>query len=385
MTNTIKCTNCGREIEVTQAFRHQIEEQVLQAEQAKHQLELEHIRKQSEASATQKAKAELETSMKRLREETEDEKARSKNLEEQLLGITKELRLARQEKQGMRLEMEKKLLAEEEKIRNEARKQTEEEHQQRDLEKDKKLTDALKMNEDLKRRLEQGSQQTQGEVLELELEQILRSEFPGDEIQEVKKGIRGADILEIVKDKRSRECGIILWESKNAKWSETWIPKLREDQRHAKAQLAVLVSINLPDDIKTFAYREGVWVTSKANAIGLAWALRYHLVKIFYANLSSLGKNEKMEVIYQYLTGTEFHHRVEAIVEAFSNLQEDIEKEKRWFTLKWARQEKEIRKIVDNTHGLYGDLQGVTGRALPQIASLEPANLDGEILVADNL
>ena len=172
-------------------------------------------------------------------------------------------------------------------------------------------------------------------------------------------------------DKLNRKCGSILWESKNAKWSDGWIEKLKEDQRQAKADLAVLVSVNLPEGINTFNFVKGVWICSWTSFIPLALALRFNLINIYFEKQNAVNVDEKMKVLYEYLTGNEFKLRVEGIVESFSVLQDDIEREKRWFSSKWARQEKEIRKVIDHTHGMYGDLQGVTGRALPEIKSLE--------------
>lgn len=369
--STIKCKNCGQEIEISEALEHQISEQVLQAERARHQKDLADVRKNAEETITAKVKTDFESTIKRLQEVETDEKDRNRKLQEQLGGLMKELRKAKQEKDDAKLEMQKKLADEEEKIRLEARKKSDEEHQLKDAEKDKKLQDALKMNDELKRKLEQGSQQGQGEVMELELEQTLRREFPEDRIAEVKKGERGADISQTVIDKLGRGCGMILWESKNAQWSDGWLKKLREDQRAARAQLAVLVTANPPEGVETFVYRENVWITTIKSAKGLALALRFDLIHIHFEKLANVGKNEKMEVLYQYLRSVEFAHRIESIAEAFNNLQGDIEKEKRWFNLKWARQEKELRKIIDNTHGMYGELQAVTGRELQEIKPLE--------------
>ena len=213
--------------------------------------------------------------------------------------------------------------------------------------------------------------QTQGEVLELELEERLKSEFPMDIISEVKKGQRGADVLQEVVDKLNRKCGTILWESKNAKWTEVWIAKLKEDQRRAKADLAGLVSVDLPKTIDTFSYVNGVWVVGVAHYIALALSLRFNLVSLYHEKQNQEGQDEKMQILYQYLTGNEFRQRVEAIVEAFGAMQIELEREKRWFSVKWARQEKEIRKVIDHTHGMYGDLQGVIGKSLPEIKTLE--------------
>lgn len=337
MANTIKCKNCGAVIDVAKELVHDIKESVVLEERKKAQDEVDIVR----------------------RKFTQDM--------EKLLDEIKTLR----EKDEMReLEMKKKLLESEETIRNEAKRKVEEEHQLKDVEKEKLINDLKKSLEEAQKKATQGSQQTQGESLELTLETKLRQEFPNDEIEEVKKGVRGADITQLVVDKLNRKCGSILWESKNAKWSDGWIEKLKEDQRQAKADLAVLVSVNLPEGINTFNFIRGVWVCSWTSFIPLALALRFNLINIYFEKQNAVGVDEKMKVLYEYLTGNEFKHRVEGIVEAFGTLQDDIEREKRWFSSKWARQEKEIRKVIDHTHGMYGDLQGVTGRALPEIKSL---------------
>lgn len=338
MANTIKCKNCGTVIDVGEQLAHDIKESVVLEERKKAQNEVDEVRRK------------FTTDMSKLLDEI------------------KTLR----EKDEMRdIEMKKKLLESEETIRNEARRKAEEEHQLKDVEKEKLINDLKKSLEDAQKKATQGSQQTQGETLELTLETKLKAEFPNDEIEEVKKGIRGADLTQTVIDKLNRKCGSILWESKNAKWSDGWIEKLKEDQRQAKADLAVLVSVNLPEGINTFNFIRGVWVCSWTSFVPLALALRFNLINIYFEKQNAVGVDEKMKVLYEYLTGNEFKHRVEGIVEAFGTLQEDIEREKRWFSSKWARQEKEIRKVIDHTHGMYGDLQGVTGRALPEIKSLE--------------
>lgn len=338
MANTIKCKNCGAVIDVAEELAHDIKESVV----------LEY--------------------RKKAQEEVDEVRRKFSNDIDKLLDEIKALR----EKDASReIEMKKKMLEDREKIKEEERLKLEDEHKLKDLENFKKLQDVLKANEELKRKLEQGSQQTQGESLELTLEEELKKEFPQDVISEVKKGVRGADLIQEVVDRLNRSCGTIIWESKNAKWSDTWIGKLKEDQRQAKADLAVLVSVDLPKDITTYNFKNGVWICSYKFFIPLAIALRFNLVNIYFEKQNAVNVDEKMKVLYEYLTGNEFKLRVEGIVEAFGTLQDDIEREKRWFAGKWARQEKEIRKVIDHTHGLYGDLQGVTGRALPEIKSLE--------------
>lgn len=341
MANTMKCPHCGKSIRVDEVLTHQIEEQVVATLEEKH------------------------------KEEIEEEKSRSKKLTSQLDELLDETKRLKRKDEDREIEMKKKLFEEEERIRSEVRRKADDEHHIKDLEKDKKLQDAMKQVEELKIKMQQGSQQTQGESLEMEIENKLRAEFPTDQISEVKKGQRGADITQVVIDKLGRNCGVILWESKNAKWTDGWISKLKEDQRQAKADIAVLVSVNLPEKEKDFYYKDGIWVTSWKGFLGFAIALRFNLVSLYHERKSSEGKDEKMKVLYEYLTGSEFKHRMEGIIEAFSNLQDEIEKEKRWFNVKWARQEKEIRKVIDHTHGLYGDFQSVVGKSLPEIKTLE--------------
>lgn len=360
MANSILCPHCKKEFEPTEALTHQIKEQVLATLETKHKLELEAVRKQATEEISIKIGADLEA-----------ERDRNKKLTSQIDELLSEVRKLRIRDEDREIEMKKKLLQEEDKIKNETRQKFEDEHKFKDLEKDKKLQDALVQVEALKTKIQQGSQQTQGETLELEIESRLIAEFPSDVITEIKKGQRGADALQQVIDKLGRVCGKILWESKNAKWSEGWLAKLKEDQRQAKSDLAVLVAVHLPESVESFAYRNGVWIVSWKHFIPLAWSLRFNLVSLYHERTSNEGRDEKMKTLYNYLTGHEFKNRVEGIVDAFSNLQEELEKEKRYFNTKWARQEKDIRKVIDHTHGMYGDLQSVIGKSLPEIKSLE--------------
>ena len=178
-------------------------------------------------------------------------------------------------------------------------------------------------------------------------------------------------MVQKVSDRRGRFCGTILWETKNAQWTETWLPKLRADQREAKAQIAVLVAVQPSPGVETFLYRDGVWIVQRRHAEDLAVLLRYSLIQIYAERANLEGKDEKMEVLYQYLTSVEFQHRIQAIVEGFSYLWTDVEREKRWFATKWPGKRRKIRKIIDSTQGMYGDLQAVTGRSLAAIPALE--------------
>lgn len=367
----IKCKNCGSAIEITEALRQDIETKVIAAEQVRHEQELAAFKKQAEVAALATAKKSYELQQTNLEKELSEEKVRNKTMLKTLTDMQEELRALRRRDEERELELQQKLAATEDTIRQEERRRAYDESDLKLKEKDKTINDLLKQVEIMNQKAQQGSQQTQGEVLELEFEELLKRDFPNDKIEEVKKGQNGADICQTVLDKADQPCGIILWEMKNAKWSETWIAKLREDQRQAKAQLAILVTVNLPGGIQHFGWKDGVWITSRDFARKLAIILRSNLIALQQERSNKAIWGNKMETLYQYLTSIEFKHRIEAIVEAFTALQDDIEKEKRFFSTKWARQEKEIRKIVDHTHGLYGDFQFATERSLPAIPLLE--------------
>ncbi len=221
-------------------------------------------------------------------------------------------------------------------------------------------------------------------MLELALEELLRTSFPVDEIDPVPKGVRGADILQHVNGSLGRCCGTIIWESKRTKnWSDGWLEKLREDQRTARADVAVLVTEVLPKDLTTFGLKEGIWVTNTSSLLGLATALRQTLIQVATTKLAVAGKNEKIEVLFGYLTGAEFRQRVEAIIEAFKVMQEDLEEEKRVSQKRWAKREKQIGRVVDNTAGMYGDLQGLIGTSMQSIPSLEAAEGEEDTIQED--
>src|SRR4051794_28825745 len=431
MDTIITCPNCKTEIPLSDAFKHEIEAGVLAVERARHQHELDAAIKSAEATAAKKADQEAAQREAALRADAAEEKQRNAELRKQLEKLFAELSGLRRKDEERDLTFQQKLAAEEERIRSEARKNAaaeialqlekkdreiaaanekaqqqerllknqlaaaedraraearksaEDEYALKLLEKDKQLADARQKVKEAEAKMQQGSQQTQGEVLELETEELLREAFRDDQISEVKKGQRGADITETVIDRRGRNCGTILWETKNGKWQEAWLAKLRDDQREAKAELAVLVVAQPPADIETFVHREGVWIVHRRSAGDLASLLRFSLIQVFAERINQAGKDEKMEVLYSYLTSVEFQHRIQAIVEGFSNLLDGIEREKRQFKVKWAQREKELRRIIDNTAGMYGELQAVTGRSLPPVAALELPEAMASVKAAD--
>ena len=256
--------------------------------------------------------------------------------------------------------------------REKAKKEVEEDLRLKVMEKDQTITAMQKQIEDLKRRAEQGSQQLQGEVQELELESLLAAKFPRDAIQPVPKGEFGGDVLHRVVGPTNQICGTILWESKRTKnWSDGWLVKLREDQRAAKAEIAVIISHALPKHIETFELIDGVWVADPKVALPLAMSLRQTLIEVAGVRQASQGQQTKMEMVYGYLTGSRFRQRVQAIVEAFSSMRDDLDREKKAITRQWAKREEQIERVMEATVGMYGDLQGIAGKSLQEIEGLE--------------
>jgi len=256
--------------------------------------------------------------------------------------------------------------------REQGRKEAEEQLKFKVQEKELTIASMQKQIEDLKRRAEQGSQQLQGEVQELELEAILRARFPRDTIEPVPKGEHGGDVLHRVLGPLGQLSGTILWESKRTKnWSDSWLTKLREDQRTAKAEIAVIISQALPKGVEVFELIDHVWVAHPRVAIPLATTLRQSLIELSLARQANEGQQTKTEMVYQYLTGPRFRQRVQAIVEAFSSMQEDLDREKRAITKQWAKREEQIERVMGATVGMYGDLQGIAGKSLQEIEGLE--------------
>ncbi len=406
----IICPKCSNKIPLTETLFNQIKESLRKEYEAKvNEKEKEIIRREemltkerksledSKKAIGQQVEEKLKTEMERLKKEAKKEvettlslelkdlqeqnaekEKRLKDAEKAELELRKKTRELEEQKKSMELEVARKIDEERERIKQNTLELFSEEHRLKDMEKDKKVSDMLKTIEELKRKGEQGSIHTQGEVMELDMESILKSKFPADEISPVPKGIRGADILQKVYNHAGQYCGTIAWESKSTKaWSDNWISKLKDDQREVKAEIAVIVSKVLPEGVSTFTNMEGVWITNSILAGSLAEVLRTGLIQVSQTKLSTVGKNEKMEVLYNYLSGPEFKQKVEAIVEAFKTMKEDLDKEKRAMTSIWAKREKQIERVIMNTAGMYGDMQGIIGASLPQIKMLEIGTAEG--------
>lgn len=357
--------------------RASIEDQVkVRLEAERSQVVATEAKKAREASA-----AELETKNTELRELQQTLVLNNQKLAEAQQAQAEVLRRQRaldDERREMELTIEKRVQASQSDIETKAKLAAEESLNLKLSEKDHQLIAMTKQIDELKRRAEQGSQQAQGEVLEVELEALLRNKFPADIIEPVGKGEFGGDIIQRVNAALGDTAGIILWEFKRTKnWSDAWLAKLRDDQRTAKADIALIISQVLPKDVETFDLVDGVWVAHTRCAIPVAISLRHMLLAVAGSRNAQQGQQTKMEQVYQYLTGPRFRQRIEAVIEKFDDMKEDLDKERKFITKQWSKREGQIVSVVETTAGLYGDLQGIAGKALPEIASLDVPLLEG--------
>lgn len=428
--STIRCPNCGTEIEISEALGAQLrseiearlhgdyEQRLKQAietaesrardasslelkdlharlrereqkiyEAENQQLELrrktreleelnrttaERVRAEVEAAAREGARRDAELEVKNLREAVAERDRKVRQAQEAELLLRKEKTALEERQRELDLEVARRLDAEKQQLEAAIRKSVSDEQDLKLKEREKTIADLKKALDDAKRRSELGSQELQGEVLELDLESALAARFPEDGFRPVAKGTRGADLLQIVRNSSLRDCGSIIWESKNTKhFQPAWIEKLKDDQRAAGASLAVLVSVALPDGIRAFGQTDGVWVTGLDTYPALAVALRQQLIQVSFARSAAEGMGDKMELLYNYLAGDEFRHRIEAIVETFTAMEAQLQRERRAMEKLWTERNKQIERVIANTSGLYGDLRGLIGSSMAEIPALE--------------
>jgi hypothetical protein len=418
MSQSIVCPNCRFQIEVSDALSARLRDE-LRAE-----FDSEARRKEQEflnrEEGLRRRQQELDVSRQAVEQEVSDRVAverarllqeaehkaydsfsvRIRDLEQQIsegnnklaeaqateLQLRKERRELEDEKHGLELTVARRLDEERTKLWEDAKQRADEEHRLLAADKDKMVSDLRRQIDDLRRKFELGSQQAQGEVLELELEDLLRRHFPTDIVEPVPRSVRGGDVLQHVLIGDGEICGTILWESKRTKsWNDAWLPKLRDDQREAKAQAAVILTLELPKDVNTFACMDGVWVTGTACFIGLAAALRVGLIEVACTRRSLQGRHSNVELLYHYLSGPEFRQRVEGIVEAFAAMKHDLDSEKRSMRRIWAKRERQLERALVNTATMYGDLGGILGPGLPQIASLDLAAIAADSQISPGL
>lgn len=367
----ITCPHCQRAIRLTETLAGPLLAKV----RAEHDRALAEARTAALREASASAKAELAQQLTAMQQDLAQSRQKLAEAQQNELALRRTKQELEERQAALDLEVARKLDLERARVQESAARQFAEAQKLKDAEKEKVIGDLREQIENLKRRAEQGSQQLQGEVLELDLETRLGQAFPRDTISEVPKGTAGADCIQRIVGTNGQDGGTILWESKRTKhWSDTWLPKLRHDQRTLKAEIAVLVSEVLPKECSPFLQIDGVWITDPAHAIPLAGALRDGLLALAQARTALAGRQGKMQVLYEYLVGPQFRQRVDTVVEAFTTMRHDLEREKTAMQRAWAKREKQLERALCGMGGMYGDLEGIAGASMPELPSLE---LDG--------
>ena len=353
MSELISCPECGFSFSLDQAMSKKLEAG-LEKELAK-------------KLAFEKAKIEkaAEINLASIQEALDKAKANELQLRRQKTELE-------QKAKDIDLEVQRKLDEEKSVLESRVAERLAEAHRLKDSEKDRKLADALAQAEEMKRKIEQGSQQAQGETLEVELEQLLNSEFPLDSIEPVAKGVKGGDMVQTVKIRSGQECGSIIWEVKRTKaWSDAWIAKVKADARASKCDICLIATETLPKNIKSFGEIEGVWISSPENCIQLAHVLRQTLIQVAREKYLQSGKKDKAVLVYDYLIGQEFKGKVESILESYKNMKSDLEAERRASEKLFAKREKQISQVILAVAGFHGELEALTGPELPKVELLE--------------
>lgn len=382
---TLACPNCGEEIKLTEslaapmvaATRKELEGKMAQQRQALDmQLsearatiaveEAEKAHKAASADIDQKS-----TELKDLQAVLEQRDAKLAVAQKAQADAVRKERELDDAKREMQLTIDQAVSKGIVSARADAQVEAEQRMQLKVLEKEETIAAMQTKIEDLRRKAEQGSQQLQGEAQEIHLEKLLRAQFPHDEIVPVPKGVHGGDIVQRVRSTSGRDCGTILWESKNTKtWTQGWLTKLRDDQRAAKADIAVIVTQAMPKGVDAFDLVDGVWVAGVPVAAPIATMLRHSLLDVSAARAAAEGMQGKAEQVYAYLTGPQFKSRVGAVVEAFTTMADDLDKERKAITKQWAKREQQIHRLMTATTGMSGDLQGIAGDELDEIDGL---------------
>ncbi len=418
MANEIKCPNCGTAIDVEsiiaadldKKYKDQYQQETLKQKMLldAEKLRLEVEQKQFEekrkneneifAEKLQKEKlkmeeelqqqlrksisADFENKLRLLQQnQAESEEKLRESRKKEMEYFQKEQQLKNKEAE-MEINLQKEIQAASIKLTEEIRKQEQEKNSLKDIENqlklkemELKLEEQKKLAEEMKRRAEQGSMQRQGEVQELLLEEILAESFPFDTIEEVGKGVEGADCIQVIKNASGKECGKIIYESKRTKnWSNAWVDKLKADMRTRGADVALLVTQCYPKDMNSFGEREGIWICNFNEVKGVSHILRAGIIKVFEAHKNEENKGEKMQLLYDYLTGVEFKGQVESIAEAFLAMRNSITKERMQMEKMWKEREKQLDKVLMSTSGLYGSVKGIAGASVGDIPLLDGGN-----------
>ena len=389
MSDSITCPNCSAEIPLTEAISHQVEERLraefdaekerLLAEQATQLADkdaaiesaIAKTREEVATVAEAKANERVATRIQDLTAQVEEEEARRHKAEERELELMKTKRELEAERESLQLQVQRQLDEERAAIVAGTTERVEESWQLKLREKDLILEQMNKRIDDLQAAADQKRSGLQGEVLEREIEDMLREAFPTDAIQPVKSGKRGADVIQSVRSARG-DCGKLLWESKNHKhWSDSWIDKLRADQQAEKADVAIIVTAALPASIDHIGFVRGVWVCDFTSIVPLAIALHHQLDAIQQARTIDTNRSQVLDDVYEYVCGREFQHYVANTVVAALTMKTELDAERTAAERMFKKREKQIEAQVRNLAGLYGGLQGIAGGALQPVAALE--------------
>ena len=375
MANEITCPNCGHQFELNESLKNEVEKELrgkMMDWQKKKEEEFENQKKAIETAAQKKAVEESAVKLKMLEEETRLKTQLLQDGEKKQLELLRDKSALEEKQKNFELELEKRLLTSKKEIEETAVKKEQEIFDLKMKEKELQLESMQKSIDDLKRKSEQGSMQLQGESQEILLEELLRKKYPYDLIEEVGKGVQGADCIHTVRNHIAEPVGKIIYESKRTKtWSNAWIDKLKADMRSTGADVAVLVTQAFPSGIESFTEINGIMVCSFAEVSTISFLLRQRILQVHIANKGQENKGEKMVMLYDYLTGKEFKGQVEAILESFMALKSGIDKERTQAERNWKEREKQLEKVLISTSGMYGSVKGIAGASIGDIPLLE--------------
>ena len=332
--------------------------------------------------------AEYEQQMNAMKETMADKDEKLKLANKEAVDFLKQKEALKQKEEELELSLQRRLADERQEIKAQIQKQEEEKNSLKEQEYKLKLQEEktkgesqLRLIEELKKKAEQGSMQLQGEAMELLLEKELKENFPHDSIEEVGKGVSGADCIQFVKNRSGIICGKIIYESKRAKnWNNDWVQKLKADMRDKHCDVAILVTECYPKDMTKFGEHQGVWICCYADVMSIAKIMRNGILNIHEAQQTQEGKADKMHLLYEYMTGVEFRGQVEAIVEGFTSMKLSIDREKMQMQKMWKEREKQLEKVLINTVGLYGSVKGIAGAAVGHIPLLDGDMADYDLL-----
>ena len=389
MANEIKCPNCGTVFEANESIREEVQKELRakmidwqNQKQKEFDIEKMRLQKETEELVRKNIASDFENKLRQLEQNNKENEEKLKEARQQQVEFLRKEQELKNKEAELELSVQKKLHAEREKLSEEIRKLEEQriaaketEYQLRMREMEKQLEDQKKLVDEMKRKSEQGSMQLQGEVQELALEEVLRATFPFDLIIEVGKGVRGADCIQTVRNNFGQECGQIIYESKRtSSFANDWIEKLKADMRNLGAEIAVIVTKTMPKDMDCFGIRDGVWICSFSEVKALASVLRDGVIRIFNAAKSNENKGDKMHLLYDYLTSSEFAEQWKAIREGFQAMKLSIQKERDMMERLWKAREKQLEKVLLNAAHVRGSIEGIAGMNSVDLNLLEEGN-----------